>query len=162
MDKEFLEMLSQMANETLSNDNATHAAETANRLEQIISQDNKYDHSFMPAYLKEQMINRIGQPDIQAEKSAKRISKQMELFLFGCKVTAAVAASLLIMVTTTTMQSRLPKDGTFKEPFSYQTEMENIDISGNIMKHLNKGSSDITNWLQSVSSAIMGGNTENK
>lgn len=162
MDKEFLEILSRMADEHLSNDNAAHAAQTANRLEQIISQDDKYDQTFMPAYLKEQMLNRASQPDIQTEKSVKRFSKQVELFLYGCKVTAAVAASLLIMVTTTTLQNRLPETDIPKEPFSYQSEMENIDISGSIMKHLNKGSDSITSWLQSISSTIMGGNTENK
>lgn len=162
MDKEFLELLSKMADEDLSGDNIIHASQTASHLGQMISNDNIYEHTFMPAYLKEQIINRTEQPDIQAFKTNKRFSKRLELFLFGCKVTASVAASLVIMAASTTLQSRLIETNLLQASVLRQTEHQDTDISDSIMKHLNKGSSDITNWLQSVSNAIMDGKSKNK
>lgn len=155
MEPEFLKLLSQMAEEELTKDNISNAAHTANQLEQFIAADSSVEHTFMPSYLKEQIINRAHQPDIHFEKNTKKFPKQLELFLFSCKVTAAVAASLLIMVTATATQSKLSCTDALQAGL-FQSKKTDIDVSDTIMKHLNNGSLQITSWLQSVSTTIMG------
>lgn len=155
MDPEFLKTLSQMAEEELDVDNISNAVQSANHLEQLIVNDTTCEHIFMPSYLKEQMTNRMKQPDILLGKSVKKIPKQLELFLFSCKVTAAVAASLLILIAGSMTQNKLSSIE-LPERQPYEARETEIDISGTIMKHLNKGSLEVTNWFQSVSTTLMG------
>lgn len=154
MDSEFLKMLSQMAEEELTKDNISNATHTANQLEQLIAADSSSEHTFMPSYLKEQIINRAHQPDIQLEKSSKKIPKQLELFIFSCKVSAAVAASILIMATATVTQSKFTSSDVLKSD-SQQCKKADVDIPDTVMEHLNNGSLMVTSWLQSLSTTIM-------
>lgn len=161
MDPEFLKALSQMAEEELNPDNISNANQSVNYLEQLIANDPAYEHTFMPSYLKEQITSRIHQPDIQVGKSVRKFPKRLELFLYGCKVTAAIAASLLIMIMGSITQNNLPSME-IPEARPYQSKEADIDISGTIMKHLNKGSLEVTNWLQSVSNSLMDNNKTDK
>lgn len=108
----------------------------------------------MPAYMKEQLITRMEQPDIQTASSVKKLSKKLELFLFGCKVTAAVAASLLIMITSSLTGNPTAETTPVSVP-SVKQEKE-FDVTGQIIKQLNSSSSGVTSWLQSISETITG------
>ncbi len=165
MDSEFIKLLSRMAETELTDDSMPEAMKTADRLEywmlkepseQSYQQDmiNITQDIRMPDYLKEQILTRSQQPDMQAVTAPKRFSRRMELFLYGCKVSAAVAASLLIMVTASVTQNQLkslPQPDT-----AYQKETEiPIDVSGTILEHLSNGSQYITGWLQDFSNGIL-------
>ncbi len=58
-----------------------------------------------PAYLTEQILERVKQPDIQVPVAIKRTSKQLQLLLYSLKVGAAVAVALLMLMATTDVQS---------------------------------------------------------
>ena len=154
MDPEFLKALSQMAEEELGSDNILNANQSANYLEQLIVNDSACEHTFIPSYLKEQITSRIHQPDMQMGKSVRKFPKHLELFLYGCKVTAAIAASLLIMIMGSITQNNLSPIE-IPQAKQYQSKETDIDISGTIMKHLNNGSLEVTNWLQAVSNSLM-------
>lgn len=158
MDSEFMKLLSMMAETELTDDSMPEAMKTAERLEhwmpeglpeQIPEQDIR-----MPDYLKEQILTRSQQPDMQALTAPKRFSRRVELFLYGCKVSAAVAASLLIMVTASVTQSQLktlPQPDTTSQK---ETEIQK-DVSGTILEHLTNGSQYVTGWLQDFSDGIV-------
>lgn len=160
MEPEFLELLSQMADADLTKEQPENAVQAANHLEQYIADDSQCEQIFMPSYLTEQMINRVQQPDLQVELSARKLPKQLELFLYGCKVTAAVAASLLIMITATTMQNRLSSMER-KTDFSVSSKAAEFDVPAKIMEQLDKGSLGITSWFQSISANITGSEKDN-
>lgn len=158
MDSEFIKLLSVMAETELTDDSMPEAMKTAQRLEhwipeglpeQSLEQDIR-----MPDYLKEQILTRSQQPDMQALTAPKRFSRRVELFLYGCKVSAAVAASLLIMVTASVTQSQLK---TLPQPDTTspkETEIQR-DVSGTILEHLTNGSQYVTGWLQDFSDGIV-------
>lgn len=145
MDSEFLKQLEEMAEADFSDEGIRNAVQTSNQLEKMVAREEIQ----MPAYLKEQMINRINQPDIQAKESARKISKKLELFIFSCKVTAVVAASLVIMIAVGYTQVF---QGEHSKLSSSEKEMNMAD---NIVEQLDKGSDNVINWFTSVSDHIM-------
>lgn len=164
MDSEFIKLLSEMAQEPFAKDNPADAADTADRLEyqtfldlteHNISPDVQDGPSGirMPAYLKEQILTRTAQPDMQLQSAPRRFSKRMELFIYGCKVTAAVAACLVMIVTFSITQSRFPAQPEQTGSLLDADFTENTLNS--IVDRLNNGSRSITSWLQNLSSDIM-------
>lgn len=163
MDSEFIKLLSTMAETELTDDSLPEAMKTADRLEHWMPQEqscsqqdmiNIAQNIRMPGYLKEQILTRSQQPDMQAVTAPKRFSRRMELFLYGCKVSAAVAASLLIMVTASVTQNQLkslPQPDTTSQK---ETEIP-TNVSGTILEHLSNGSQYITGWLQDFSNGIL-------
>lgn len=166
MDSEFMKLLCEMAQEQFDEESFRKAADIADRLEQQAFLEPAGHKSLpdwhdspsgirMPAYLKEQIITRTAQPDMQIHAAPRRFSKRMELFIYSCKVAAAVAACLVMIVTFSSTQgfiSSLPK----------QTEsLLETDFTENtlhsIVNKLNNGSRNITGWLQNLSSDIMDG-----
>lgn len=143
MDSEFIKLLSMMAETELTDDSMPEAMKTAERLEH-----------WMPDYLKEQILTRSQQPDMQALTAPKRFSRRVELFLYGCKVSAAVAASLLIMVTASVTQSQLKTLPQLDTTSQKETEIQR-DVSGTILEHLTNGSQYVTGWLQDFSDGIV-------
>lgn len=144
MDQEFMKLLSQMAECELPEGN-----QTAEQLEQSVSDIQ------MPAYLQEQIMNRSKQADMQPISTPRRFSKRMELFLYSCKVTAAVAASLAIMVTTAITQNQYNLQSQKDTLFETQIPAAKSDIPDTIMNHLSSGSEYITNLLQNFSNDIV-------
>lgn len=125
MDAEFLEQLKKMAEMDIP--------------------DMKEEYQ-MPAYLKEQIIERTKQPDIQPVSAKRKCSKRMELFLYSCKVSAAVAASLVIIITVSATQSSIstvPNRNT-----SVMEHLQEFSEPNRISQKISKGSQSITNWLQ--------------
>lgn len=165
MDSEFIKLLSMMAETELTDDNMPEAMKTAEQLEhwmpeKLPEQGSRQDiintapDIRMPDYLKEQILTRSRQPDMQALTAPKRFSRRMELFLYGCKVSAAVATSLLIMVTASVTQSQLRTLPQPETTFPKETEIQR-DVSGTILEHLTSGSRYVTGWLQDFSSGIV-------
>lgn len=58
-----------------------------------------------PAYLSEQIRERVKQLDVQAEATIRQTSKKLRLLLYGLKVGAAVAFSILILGITANLQN---------------------------------------------------------
>lgn len=162
MDSEFIKLLSMMAETELTDDNMPEAMKTADRLEHWMPQEQSSQQDMlnitqdirMPEYLKEQILTRSQQPDMQAVTAPKRFSRRMELFLYGCKVSAAVAASLLIMVTASVTQNQLKSLPQPDTTCQKETEIP-MDVSGTILEHLSNGSQYITGWLQDFSNGIL-------
>ena len=156
-DTEFLQLLEDMASDEQSSDD--HFIKQANLLEQHIKEEHLI-HSYeldemadagsnrMPAYLKEQILTRVSQPDMQIVSTPRRISKRMEFFLYSCRVTVAVAASLLLLFVASFSQSIVaPQSGA-----NTQTQ---LDVTDAITDHFTNNSTAITGWLQSFSKQIM-------
>ncbi len=74
----------------------------AERLASIM--DREETEAVPPAYLTEQILQRLKQLDIQAAVTIRRTSKRMQLLLYSLKVSAAVAFSILILVLTANFQ----------------------------------------------------------
>ncbi len=155
MDSEFIKLLSVMAETELTDDSMPEAMKTAQRLEHWIPEGLPEQKDIrMPEYLMDQILTRSRQRDMQALTAPKRFSRRVELFLYGCKVSAAVAASLLIMVTASVTQSQLK---TLPQPDTTspkETEIQR-DVSGTILEHLTNGSQYVTGWLQDFSDGIV-------
>lgn len=156
MDSEFIKLLSEMAENEPENSNRTVSQLEHYLYEEQLRQHYEQDiksptvNARMPAYLKEQIITHRELLDMQTVTTPKRLSKRMELFLYSCKVTTAVAASLVLMFTASVTQNHLnaiPQD-------SSMIQKQNINIGGNIIKHLNSGSQTVTNWLQDFSGGL--------
>ena len=72
----------------------------------------------------------------------------MEFFLYSCRVTVAVAASLLLLFVASFSQSIVtPHPGA-----NTQTQ---LDVTDAITDHFTNNSTTITGWLQSFSKQIM-------
>ena len=74
----------------------------ADRLASIM--DREEQEAVPPAYLTEQILERVGQLDIQAAVTIRRTSKRIQLLLYSLKVSAAVVFSILILVLTANFQ----------------------------------------------------------
>lgn len=156
-DTEFLQLLEDMASDEHSLDD--QSIKQANLLEQHMKEEHLI-HSYeldeipdagsnrMPAYLKEQILTRVAQPDMQIVATPRRISKRMEFFLYSCRVTVAVAASLLLLFAASFSQSIV----TPQPRANTQTQ---LDVTDAITDHFSNNSTTITKWLQSFSKQIM-------
>ncbi len=156
-DTEFLQLLEDMASDEHPLDD--RSIKQANLLEQHMKEEHlihsyeldeipNADSNRMPAYLKEQILTRVSQPDMQIVATPRKISKRMEFFLYSCRVTVAVAASLLLLFVASFSQSIVaPQSGA-----NTQTQ---LDVTDAITDHFTNNSTAITGWLQSFSKQIM-------
>lgn len=55
-----------------------------------------------PAYLAQEIIERVHQPDVVIAQKARRTSKRVQLFLYSLKVGVALAASIYMIFTMDT------------------------------------------------------------
>ena len=55
-----------------------------------------------PAYLTQEIIERVHQPDVVIAQKARRTSKRVQLFLYSLKVGVALAASIYMIFTMDT------------------------------------------------------------
>ncbi|MCM1498029.1 MAG: hypothetical protein NC124_06135 [Clostridium sp.] len=136
MDSELIKLLTEMAQEQSNGDELDDSSGLR-----------------MPRYLKEQIITRTTQPDMQITAAPRRISKRLELFIYSCKVTAAVAACLVMMITFSATQNHFPSLPEQTESLLEADFAENALNS--IIDQLNDGSQNITSWLQNFSGDIM-------
>lgn len=55
-----------------------------------------------PAYLADEILHRVHQPDVVIAQKARTTSKRMQLFLYSLKVSMALAASIYMIFTMDT------------------------------------------------------------
>ena len=168
MDQEFVKLLSQMAECELP-----EGIQTVGQIEQYLYTEQESANQKepttqpvsgiqMPAYLREQLIHRSKQADMHPVSTPRRFSKRTELFLYSCKITAAVAASLAIMLTTAITQNQYNLQSQKDTLYETQIPEAKSDIPDTIMNHLSSGSEYITSLLQNFSNNIVNKNTSEK
>lgn len=109
-----------------------------------------------PAYLKEEILQRTQQMDVQVSVHVKEKSRQMQLFMYSLKVGLAVMTSIFLLMVTTNIQNLQPeKDGSWKEEQMQQRQERETD--GNepdITGILNQKSGEISSFLYDVSNGL--------
>lgn len=156
-DSEFLQLLEDMASDEHPLDECL--IQKANQLEHHMKESHlmrAYERdetpvanaNRMPAYLKDQILTRVAQPDMQIAATPRRFSKRMELFLYSCRVTVAVAASLLLLFAASFSQSVVT-------PEPKADTQAQLDITNVITEHFSNNSVTITGWFQNISKQIM-------
>ncbi|MGN0299199.1 MAG: hypothetical protein ACI4C1_08490 [Lachnospiraceae bacterium] len=72
-----------------------------------------------PAYLEEEILERVQLPDVQVEGITRHISKQAQLFLYSLKVSLAVAAAILMLIGSPDidfLENPVEEHWVYKEP----------------------------------------------
>ncbi|MBO4980607.1 MAG: hypothetical protein J6C84_01745 [Lachnospiraceae bacterium] len=115
----------------------------AERLADMMEQDGMSIEP--PAYLKDQIRERIAQTDVQVAVTIKHTSKNIRLLLYSLKVGAAIAVSILTLALTTVA-------GPANVPHPENTHREE-----SLLTKLNQSAASITNKLNDMASQIMNG-----
>lgn len=71
-----------------------------------------------PHYLKDSIIGRSRQLDVQAAVKTRQLSKRLQLLCYSLRVGAAVAGALLFLVFSTSLMQNFPAMGAEREPVS--------------------------------------------
>lgn len=161
MEDEFYRLLEQMAYQPLTD--AEAAKKVADDLEAaVIPPHSKTGLPAdaicprLPAYMKQQLIEKGEQPDVIKPTKARVHSKRIELFLYSCKVASAVAACLLMLFVTQLTTSEVSQSSdTTKTNNSYKSEFLLEKPSDSLSSYLSDGSSAVAGWLQDFSSCIL-------
>jgi len=112
-----------------------------------------------PKYLKEEIISRIRQLDVQAAVKIKETSKQVQLMVYSLKVGLAVAASVFLLTVTADIQNmgfgqpQQPQAPTGNQQ-AVQEEQKGQGAEGNLISRLSQGSKDITGLLNEFSNGL--------
>ena len=121
-----------------------------------------------PGYLKEEVLSRTRQMDVQAAVKLKETSRQMQLFMYSLKVGLAVAFSIFLLTVTADIQNinlELPENQQVEQMQEKRREAreqkESRGQEGSITDRLRKGSSWVTGILNDVSSGIFRVEIEN-
>ncbi len=102
-----------------------------------------------PAYLREEILQRTQQMDVQMAANVKERSRQMQLFLYSLKVGLAVMSSIFLLMLTNNVQGLQPEDGRVWE--REQEELgEELDITG----ILNQKSGEVSSLLNEISNGL--------
>lgn len=106
-----------------------------------------------PRYLKEEILSRTRQIDVQASVKLKETSRQVQLMIYSLKVGLAVAASIFLLTVTSNIQNL---DVNPQMPENQQMEQEKRDQKReeSIAKKLRQGSKEITTILNELSSGL--------
>ncbi len=129
-----------------------------------------------PRYLKEEILSRAGQLDIQAARKLKETSRQAQLLLYSMKVGFAVALSIFLLVLTTSLQNmdlQADKSQPAQEwGVEAQQEQgwggkaqgrgEDGTQRGSLVESLRQGSHQITGALKDLSNGLFRIGTENE
>lgn len=121
-----------------------------------------------PGYLKEEILERTRQMDVRAAVKLKETSKQVQLMIYSLKVGLAVAASIFLLTITTDIQRmnlEVPESQRTQELQERQeaavkrqeSRAKEEDFTGK----LRRGSREITNILNNLSSGLFGIETDN-
>lgn len=104
-----------------------------------------------PAYLKDEIIRRTQQLDVQTVVKVKKTSKQVQLMGYSLKVGLAVVASIFLL----TISTKIPKMSA-EIPQRQSDEIENIQKQESITDKLNRGSSFVTDALNQMTDGVFG------
>lgn len=102
-----------------------------------------------PAYLKEEIVKRTRQIDVQTVVKVKCTTKRMQLMLYSLKVGFAVVASIFLLTITTNFQNM--KSVKLQ---SQQKQTESVEREESITDKLNQGSSLVNDALNDMTSGF--------
>lgn len=102
-----------------------------------------------PAYLKEEIIKRTKQIDVQTVVKVRRTTKRMQLMVYSVKVGFAVAASIFLLTITTNFQNT--KSVKLQ---GQQKQTESVERGESITDKLNQGSSLVNDALNDMTSGF--------
>lgn len=102
-----------------------------------------------PAYLKEEIVKRTRQIDVQTVVKVKCTTKRMQLMLYSLKVGFAVVASIFLLTITTNFQNM--KSVKLQ---SQQKQTESVEREESITDKLNQGSSFVNDALNDMTSGF--------
>ncbi|NLK78998.1 MAG: hypothetical protein GX284_15100 [Clostridiales bacterium] len=112
---------------------------------------NWMEHDLMepPAYLKEEIVKRTRQVDVQTVVKVKRTTKRMQLMIYSLKVGLAVVASIFLLTITTNFQNMKSV-----APQEQSKQTESVQRKESITDRLNQGSSFVNDALNSMTSGF--------
>ncbi len=105
-----------------------------------------------PSYLKEEILKRTRQMDVQAAMRLKETSKQMQLFMYSLKVGLAVVASIFLLIVTANVQNT-----DFETVHTQQTQeqrRETSEMKISIANTLKQKSGEISSILNDLSNGL--------
>lgn len=109
-----------------------------------------------PTYLKEEILLRTQQMDVQVSVHVKEKSRQMQLFMYSLKVGLAVMTSIFLLMLTTNVQNLQPERGqSWKtEQMQQRQEREVKEKEPDITGILNQKSGEISSFLYDISNGL--------
>lgn len=109
-----------------------------------------------PSYLKDQVMLRIRQPDIQAVRSIRQTSKQIQFITYSLKTAAAVLAALFLLFSVGQIDL-----SSLSLHTSVISEKEKPSITSQLNQEIQNGSNKIAAFLNQFSNSwIQGGKSE--
>lgn len=122
-----------------------------------------------PKYLKEEILRRARQIDVQAARKLKETSRQMQLFLYSMKVGLAVALSIFLLALTTNLQdmdiepARSQRAQQAQEWHrESQERREGAERDDGLVSSLRRGSREITGALNDLANGFFRVRIENE
>lgn len=107
-----------------------------------------------PRYLKEEILSRTHQLDVQASVKFKETSRQVQLMVYSLKVGFAVVASIFLLAVTADIQNMDPGLLGNQQAGQVQAGQEKSREDGNIVRRLRQGSKEITGLLNELSNGL--------
>lgn len=104
-----------------------------------------------PAYLKEEILQRTQQIDVQMTVRVKERSRQMQLFMYGLKVGMAVVTSIFLLILTTNIQSLQPGD---VRDWRMEQRQERQEERVSLTDTLNRKSREVSSFLNEISNGL--------
>lgn len=109
-----------------------------------------------PAYLKEEILQRTQQMDVQMAVHVKEKSQQMQLFMYSLKVGLAVMTSIFLLMLTANIRELQPEIRSWKTEQMQQQrqERETAGKEPDITGILNQKSGEISSFLNEISNGL--------
>ncbi len=113
-----------------------------------------------PAYLKEEILQRTQQIDVQMTVRVKERSRQMQLFMYSLKVGMAVVTSIFLLLLTTNIQSLQPEDVQNWRMEQREQRQERQEEGMSLTDTLNRKSREVSSFLNEISNGLFRMGTE--
>lgn len=133
-------------------------------LEQLLSDEELTEDIPTPVCLKEQILSRAAQADVQTVKAVRETSQKMQLFYCGLRTAAGVIAALVLLFTLdnvdfSSFYARKPVAMEAVVPNRQENSHRNYlnEFSTNLGRQLNKGTSALSAGLNHITNIINGG-----
>ncbi len=104
-----------------------------------------------PRYLKEEILSRTRQLNVQASVKLKETSRQVQLMIYSLKVGLAVTASIFLLTVTANVQNM---DRDFSENYRTEQAQESQEREESVVGRLKRHSKEITGLLNDISSGL--------
>lgn len=134
-------------------------------LEQVLSDKELTGNVHAPKCLKEQILSRAAQTDVQTAKAVRETSHKMQLFCYSLRTAAGVVAALFLLFTMGSIDfsSLLRKEPLTIEavvPRPPQKSRPNYlnKFSSHLGRELNKSTFAVSSGLNQITNFINGGN----